>query len=161
MTWAEPVFLATREQLNHMRCSRCRLYGRPLKCAIAVAEEIFRIGDVLLMRDQKAAAERVCMMAHGSDWRNEGCLLRITFACSRGDIGRCLMSIIVFILLGVAACTFSRKLLNSTGVGVTVDVCLGVIGAVIAGLLFKEIGTTDASGLIMVGIAGATVPLAS
>jgi uncharacterized membrane protein YeaQ/YmgE (transglycosylase-associated protein family) len=71
------------------------------------------------------------------------------------------MSIIVFILLGVAACAFSRKLFNSTGVGVTVDVCLGVIGAVIAGLLFNKIGITDAAGLIMVGIAGATVPLAA
>jgi uncharacterized membrane protein YeaQ/YmgE (transglycosylase-associated protein family) len=71
------------------------------------------------------------------------------------------MSIMVFILLGVAACAFSRKLFNSTGVGVTVDVCLGVIGAVIAGLLFNKIGITDAAGLITVGIAGATVPLAA
>jgi uncharacterized membrane protein YeaQ/YmgE (transglycosylase-associated protein family) len=73
------------------------------------------------------------------------------------------MSIIVFILLGVAACAFSRKLFNSAGVGVgvTVDLCLGVIGAVIAGLLFNKIGITDAAGLIMVGIAGATVPLAA
>jgi uncharacterized membrane protein YeaQ/YmgE (transglycosylase-associated protein family) len=71
------------------------------------------------------------------------------------------MSIIIFILLGAAACALSRKLLNSTGVGVTVDVCLGVIGAVIAGLLFKKIGTTDAAGLIMVGIAGAAVPVAA
>ena len=69
------------------------------------------------------------------------------------------MSIMVFILLAVAACAFSRKLFNSTGVGVTVDLCLGVIGAVIAGLLFNKIGATDAAGLIMVGIAGATSDL--
>ncbi len=71
------------------------------------------------------------------------------------------MSIIVFILLGIAACAFSCKLLNSTGVGVTVDLSLCVTGAVIAGLLFNRIGTTDAAVLITAGIAGATVPLAA
>ena len=71
------------------------------------------------------------------------------------------MSIIVFILLGVATCAFSCKLFNNAGAGITVDLCLGVIGAVIAGLVFNKFGTTDAAGLITVGIAGATVPLAA
>ena len=71
------------------------------------------------------------------------------------------MSIIVFILLGVAAYTFTHGFFNSTGVDIAVDLCLAVTGAVIAGLLFNHIGTTDAAGLIIGGTAGATVPLAA
>jgi uncharacterized membrane protein YeaQ/YmgE (transglycosylase-associated protein family) len=69
------------------------------------------------------------------------------------------MSVIVFILLGVAACAFTHRLFNSTGVDVAVELCLGVTGAVIAGVLFNQLGAAGASELTIVGIAGATVPL--
>lgn len=75
------------------------------------------------------------------------------------------MPIIVFSLLGLAACGFTRGLFNSTVGGVMVDLCLGVIGAVVAGSLFNHIATTDAPGLAIasgiVAIAGAAVLLAA
>lgn len=70
------------------------------------------------------------------------------------------MSIIVFILLGVAAFCFSHRLFNSTGVGAIVGLCLGVTGAVIAGVLCSRLGARDAAVLTIVGISGATLPLA-
>lgn len=69
------------------------------------------------------------------------------------------MSIIVFILVGVAACAFTHKLFNGTGMGVAVDLAFCVTGAVMAGVLCSQIGATDATELTIVGIAGATVPL--
>jgi uncharacterized membrane protein YeaQ/YmgE (transglycosylase-associated protein family) len=71
------------------------------------------------------------------------------------------MSIIVFILLGVAVYAFTREFFNSTGVDIAIDLSLGVTGAVTAGVLFGHIGTTDVAGLTIGGIAGATVPLAA
>ena len=54
---------------------------------------------------------------------------------------------------------------GSTVGGVMVDLCLAVIGAVIAGSLFNHIATTDAPGLVIVSglaaIAGAAVLLAA
>jgi uncharacterized membrane protein YeaQ/YmgE (transglycosylase-associated protein family) len=69
------------------------------------------------------------------------------------------MSVIVFILLGVAVCAFTHPLFNSTGVDVAVEFCLGVTGAISAGVLFNQLGAANASELTIVVIAGAAVPL--
>jgi uncharacterized membrane protein YeaQ/YmgE (transglycosylase-associated protein family) len=69
------------------------------------------------------------------------------------------MSVIVFILLGVAVWAFTHRLFNSTGVDVAVELCLGVTGAIIAGVLFHQLAAADASELTIVVIAGAAVPL--
>jgi uncharacterized membrane protein YeaQ/YmgE (transglycosylase-associated protein family) len=75
------------------------------------------------------------------------------------------MSTVVFIVIGLAACGFTRGLFNSTVPGVLLDLCLGVVGAVTAGSLFNYIvgvGTARldvASGLV--AIAGAAVLLAA
>jgi uncharacterized membrane protein YeaQ/YmgE (transglycosylase-associated protein family) len=74
------------------------------------------------------------------------------------------MSTVVFVMIGVAACGFTRGLFNRTLLGLLLDLCLGVIGALAAGLLFNYyvgMGTTQlyvASGLV--AIAGAAVLLA-
>jgi uncharacterized membrane protein YeaQ/YmgE (transglycosylase-associated protein family) len=71
------------------------------------------------------------------------------------------MSIIVFILIGVAACAFTYRFCNSSGAGIAVDLFLCITGAVIAGMFFSRSGTIDAAGGIICGIAGATAPLAA
>ena len=47
------------------------------------------------------------------------------------------MSTVVFVLIGMAACGFTRGLFNNTLGGFLLDLCLGVIGAVAAGSLFN------------------------
>lgn len=60
-----------------------------------------------------------------------------------------LMSIVVFILLGVAVCGFTHGLfnINSTRISVTADLCMGIIGAIIAGWLFNHIAAAAAARL--------------
>ena len=73
------------------------------------------------------------------------------------------MSTLVFVLIGMAACGFTRGLFNTTLGGFLLDLCLGVIGAVAAGSLFNYyIGVKiaqlyTASGLI--AICGAALLL--
>lgn len=75
------------------------------------------------------------------------------------------MSILIFVLIGFAACGFTRGLFNSTLGGLLLDLCLGVIGAVSAGSLFNYyVGVRIAqlyiaSGLI--AISGAALLLAA
>lgn len=75
------------------------------------------------------------------------------------------MSILIFVLIGIAACGFTRGLFNSTLGGLLLDLCLGVIGAVTAGSLFNYyVGVRIAqlyiaSGLI--AISGAALLLAA
>ena len=47
------------------------------------------------------------------------------------------MSAPAFVLIGIAACGFTRGLFSSTVGGFLLDLCLGVIGAVAAGSLFN------------------------
>ena len=73
------------------------------------------------------------------------------------------MSIVVFVLIGIAACGFTRGLFDSTLGGFLLDLCLGVIGAVGAGSLFNYytgVGIAQlyiASGLV--AITGAALLL--
>ena len=73
------------------------------------------------------------------------------------------MSTVVFVLIGIAACGFTRGLFNSTLGGLLLDLCLSVIGAVAAGSLFNYyigIGTAQlyvARGLV--AISGAALLL--
>jgi len=75
------------------------------------------------------------------------------------------MSTVIFVLIGMAACGFTRGLFNSTLGGFLLDLCLGVIGAVAAGSLFNYyVGMRIAqlyiaSGLI--ALSGAALLLAA
>jgi uncharacterized membrane protein YeaQ/YmgE (transglycosylase-associated protein family) len=78
------------------------------------------------------------------------------------DIRKSLMSIIVFILLGLAVCGFTHGLFNSTRIGVTADLCMRVIGAIIAGSLFNHIAAAGAARLnptsaLVAALTGAVV----
>lgn len=75
------------------------------------------------------------------------------------------MSTVIFVLIGIAVCGFSRALFNSTFDGVPRDLCLGVIGAVVSGSLFNHyIGVRIAQLYIasgLVAISGAALLLAA
>ncbi len=75
------------------------------------------------------------------------------------------MSTFVFVLIGIAACGFTRGILNSTLGGFLLDLCLGVMGSVAAGSLFNYYTGVriaqlyTASGLV--AFTGATLLLAT
>ena len=76
------------------------------------------------------------------------------------------MSCIVFILLGLAVCGFTYGLFNCTRIAVMVDLCMGVIGAVIAGSLFNHIAATGAARLnttsaLVAALTGAVLLIAA
>ena len=76
------------------------------------------------------------------------------------------MCIVVFILLGLIAGYVALGLFKSTGQGGALDIGLGVIGAVIAGLLFNHVAATGAGELniasaLVAALTGAAVLLAT
>ena len=73
------------------------------------------------------------------------------------------MSLLAWIVLGLIAGFISSKIVNNTGQGLIVDILLGVVGAVVGGILFNQFGQPGVSGLILysllVAIVGAVVVL--
>jgi uncharacterized membrane protein YeaQ/YmgE (transglycosylase-associated protein family) len=69
------------------------------------------------------------------------------------------MSILAWIILGLIAGFLASKIVNKQGEGVLLDIVLGVIGAVVGGVLFRLIGLGGVSGLnlhsLIVAIIGA------
>jgi uncharacterized membrane protein YeaQ/YmgE (transglycosylase-associated protein family) len=76
------------------------------------------------------------------------------------------MPFIVFALLGLAVCRFTRALFNATRRAVIVGLGVAVIGAVISGALFDHIARTGARVLgitdaLVAAVTGAVVLLAA
>lgn len=73
------------------------------------------------------------------------------------------MSILTWIVLGLIAGFVGSKIVNKTGEGITLDIFLGVAGAVVGGYLFSVFGAQGVSGLnlysIVVAVVGAVVVL--
>jgi uncharacterized membrane protein YeaQ/YmgE (transglycosylase-associated protein family) len=73
------------------------------------------------------------------------------------------MSILAWIILGLLAGFIGSKLVNKTGEGVILDVVLGIVGAVVGGLLFNLFGASGATGLnlysLLVAVVGAVLVL--
>jgi uncharacterized membrane protein YeaQ/YmgE (transglycosylase-associated protein family) len=73
------------------------------------------------------------------------------------------MSILTWIVLGLIAGFVGSKIVNKTGEGITLDIFLGVAGAVIGGYLFSFFGAQGVSGLnlysIVVSVVGAVAIL--
>ena len=71
------------------------------------------------------------------------------------------MSIIGWIILGLIAGFLASKIVNNTGQGMLMDIVLGVIGAVVGGLIFNFFGATGVTGLniysLIVAVIGAIV----
>jgi len=73
------------------------------------------------------------------------------------------MSIIAWIVFGLIAGFIASKLVNKRGEGTLVDIVLGVVGAVVGGLIFNLVGAAGVTGFnvwsLFVAVLGAVVLL--
>jgi len=73
------------------------------------------------------------------------------------------MSIIGWIVLGLIAGFIASKIVNKTGAGFFLDIVLGVVGALVGGFIFTELGASGVTGFnlysMIVAIIGAIVVL--
>lgn len=73
------------------------------------------------------------------------------------------MSIIGWIVLGLIAGFIASKIVNKTGAGFFLDIVLGIVGALVGGFIFTELGATGVTGFnlysMIVAIIGAIVVL--
>ena len=73
------------------------------------------------------------------------------------------MSIIGWIILGLIAGFIASKIVNKTGSGIVVDILLGIVGAVVGGFIFAQLGSVGVTGFnlwsMIVAIVGAIVIL--
>ena len=73
------------------------------------------------------------------------------------------MSFLAWIVLGLLAGFIASKIVNKQGEGVLLDIILGIVGAVVGGLLFGLFGARGVSGFnlhsLIVAVAGAIVVL--
>ena len=71
------------------------------------------------------------------------------------------MSILAWIVLGLVAGFIGSKLVNKTGVGLVLDIGLGIVGALVGGWLFSVFGMSGVTGLnlysLVVAVIGAVV----
>jgi uncharacterized membrane protein YeaQ/YmgE (transglycosylase-associated protein family) len=78
----------------------------------------------------------------------------------RGD---CLMSILGWILLGLVAGFIGGKIVNRQGQGMLMDIVLGIVGAIVGGLVFSLFGATGVTGFniysLIVAVIGSVVVL--
>ena len=74
------------------------------------------------------------------------------------------MGVISWIILGLVAGWIASKIVNKTGSGMMMDIALGVVGAIVGGLIFSSLlGTSGVTGLniwsLIVSVIGAIVVL--
>ena len=73
------------------------------------------------------------------------------------------MSVISWIILGVIAGFLGSKIVNKSGQGLLMDIVLGIVGAIVGGLIFSAFGASGVTGLniysLVVAVIGAIVVL--
>src|SRR5215216_1950818 len=73
------------------------------------------------------------------------------------------MSIIGWIVLGLIAGFIASKVVDKEGQGLLLDIVLGIVGAVVVGVLFHQLGAAGVTGFniysMFVAVAGAIVVL--
>ncbi len=73
------------------------------------------------------------------------------------------MSILAWLILGLIAGFIASKIVNKSGEGFFLDIVLGVVGAVVGGFLFTQLGAAGVTGFnlysILVAALGAIVVL--
>jgi uncharacterized membrane protein YeaQ/YmgE (transglycosylase-associated protein family) len=73
------------------------------------------------------------------------------------------MSILSWIILGVIAGFIGSKIVNKSGQGLVLDIVLGIVGAVVGGLIFSAFGASGVTGLniysLIVAVLGSVVVL--
>jgi uncharacterized membrane protein YeaQ/YmgE (transglycosylase-associated protein family) len=57
------------------------------------------------------------------------------------------MSIISWLILGLIAGFIGSKLVNKQGAGMLLDIVLGIVGAIVGGLVFNAFGAEGVTGL--------------
>ena len=71
------------------------------------------------------------------------------------------MSIIAWIVLGLIAGFFASKLVNKTGEDIVLDIGLGIVGAVVGGFVFNQLGAVWVTGFntysMLVAVIGAVL----
>jgi uncharacterized membrane protein YeaQ/YmgE (transglycosylase-associated protein family) len=74
------------------------------------------------------------------------------------------MGVIGWIVLGLIAGFIASKLVNKRGEGLSFDILLGIVGAVVGGWIFQAAGATGVTGFnlwsLLVAVVGAVVLLA-
>ena len=73
------------------------------------------------------------------------------------------MSIVSWIILGLIAGFIASKIVNKQGEGMMLDIALGIVGAIVGGIIFNIFGATGITGLdiysMIVAIVGSVVVL--
>jgi uncharacterized membrane protein YeaQ/YmgE (transglycosylase-associated protein family) len=73
------------------------------------------------------------------------------------------MSIIGWIVLGLIAGFIASKVVNKQGGGLLLDIVLGIVGAVVGGFLFNQLGAAGVTGFniysMFVAVVGAVIVL--
>ncbi|MBO0736046.1 MAG: GlsB/YeaQ/YmgE family stress response membrane protein [Alphaproteobacteria bacterium] len=67
------------------------------------------------------------------------------------------MSIIGWIVLGLIAGFIASKIVNKTGEGFFLDVVLGIIGAIVGGIIFSLFGASGVTGFNLYSMVIATI----
>jgi uncharacterized membrane protein YeaQ/YmgE (transglycosylase-associated protein family) len=73
------------------------------------------------------------------------------------------MNVFAWIILGLIAGFIGSKIVNKSGQGMIMDIALGVVGAIVGGVIFNLFGAAGVTGLniwsLVVSIVGAIVVL--
>ncbi len=70
------------------------------------------------------------------------------------------MSVISWIILGVIAGFLGSKIVNRSGQGILMDIVLGIVGAVVGGLIFSAFGASGVTtSTFMIGSRSCTPSL--
>jgi len=73
------------------------------------------------------------------------------------------MSVIGWIILGLIAGFIASKIVNKTGLGFFLDLLLGIVGAIVGGVIFSALGARGITGFniysMVVAVIGAVVVL--
>jgi uncharacterized membrane protein YeaQ/YmgE (transglycosylase-associated protein family) len=73
------------------------------------------------------------------------------------------MGVISWIILGLIAGWIASKLVNKTGSGIFMDIALGVVGAIVGGVLARLVGIHGVTGLniysLIIAVIGSVVVL--
>jgi uncharacterized membrane protein YeaQ/YmgE (transglycosylase-associated protein family) len=71
------------------------------------------------------------------------------------------MSFLAWIVLGLLAGFIGSKIVNKKGEGVSLDILLGIVGAVLGGWLFNTFGASGVTGVnlysLLVAVIGSVV----
>ena len=68
-----------------------------------------------------------------------------------------MMSLLAWIILGLLAGFIGSKIVNNRGEGLVLDIVLGVVGALVGGVLFNMFGAVGVTGLNLYSLLVATV----